>query len=165
MIQREDLQKLIEKESTIYELYDNKRVIKIQLKKDFFILNEALYEKVPEGKSFGWWYLSTLYKTRELALWHKRFDYVFRTERLDLPDWELVSSNPELRYFAEFYSFDPDSDTMFKYILDKNIEKNTLIITCQEWGEDAVDIIWEEDFTEENYTLACQELENYYVRY
>lgn len=90
----------------------------------------------------------------ETAQWHYEMD-CSRVETLELPTWKEINEFENTKMFCEFYANDVDYD-FCKYILDRDLKNDNLIIIRYGFEDNAGDVIWEEKYTKENYILACR---------
>jgi hypothetical protein len=100
MITKERLEELIEQGATIYELYMNNNIIEIQLKNDWYVMRDGLYEAKLGKHPFRSWWISNLYETKEDADFVREFGCIERTERLELPTWEEFWNSGQTIWFT-----------------------------------------------------------------
>ena len=158
MISKERLEELIEQGATIYELYMNKNILEIQLKTDWFVMQDGLYERKLSKHPFRSWQIGNLYETKEDAEFVREFGCIERTERLELPTWEEGK--------AEHCKFNTPNGSSYllttRIMTGYSIEKeNPYIIRIQKLGECESFIDFE--YTKENYTLACRKAKELFL--
>ena len=145
MISKERLEELIEQGATIYELYMNKNIIEIQLKNDWFVMRDGLYEAKLGKHPFRSWWISNLYETKEDAEFVREFGCIERTERLELPTWEEFK-NKKTKHVCFM-----GKDTFCFFELYEDKQKNRLILLDHDCDYE----YFNEELTKENYTTAC----------
>ena len=145
MITKERLEELIEQGATIYELYMNKNIIEIQLKNDWFVMRDGLYEAKLGKHPFRSWWISNLYETKEDAEFVREFGCIERTERLELPTWEEFK-NKKTKHVCFM-----GKDTFCFFELYEDKQKNRLILLDHDCDYE----YFNEELTKENYTTAC----------
>ena len=145
MISKERLEELIEQGATIYELYMNKNIIEIQLKNDWFVMRDGLYEAKLGKHPFRSWWISNLYETKEDAEFVREFGCIERTERLELPTWEEFK-NKKTKHVCFM-----GKDTFCFFELYEDKQKNRLILIDHDCDYE----YFNEELTKENYTTAC----------
>ena len=160
MIIKERLEELIEQGATIYstdtKMYGLVKWLELENK-----LERLEFNKDGEVKLFiidnGWWHwfnLKDLYEDLEDVKWHKEFGCIERTERLELPTWEEISSDLK-DVPAGTYVIKEFDDVSLEYI-----KYNEAFIGIYkgdyEWKE------WEA--TKENYTLACRKAKELFLK-
>lgn len=140
MITKERLEELIEKGATVYELFMDKEILKVELNKNYYIMLDKTYEnklgKLPQRPHW----LSDLFETKEDAEWFAEFSCIERTERLVLPTWEEIQ---------KYERFDFKDKYNHSYTLHYISGFKTLAISG--WATE-----YYAPATKENYTLACR---------
>ena len=147
MIKKKRLKELIEQSATIYELYMNKNILEIQLKNDWFVIDDGLYERKLSKHSFRSWWISNLYETKEDAEFVKEFGCIERTERLELPTWE------EFLKLENIHSFKSKNNQIVVLFRDGN----TIYLEDENWN------ILRKSLTKENYTEACRKAKELFL--
>ena len=160
MIKKERLEELIKQGATIYE-YVNGHIWELELKTDWYVMNNCLREVKLGKHPHRLWAISDLFETKEEAEWHKEFDCVERTERLVLPTWE------------ELFDFDKATRFLDCYTQEFAITKQRSVIGVILFGVDFTNKIIEvsigsdklfvEELTKENYTLACRKCKKLFL--
>ena len=156
MISKERLEELIEQGATIY----SNEYGEIQLKKENDLSlyengqnNYILYALEPNKKYHNEIFDEDLFETEEEAKWFAEFGCIERTERLELPTWEEISSDLK-DVPAGTYVIKEFDDVSLEYI-----KYNEVFIGIYkgdyEWKE------WEA--TKENYTLACRKAKELFL--
>lgn len=140
MITKERLEELIEQGATVYELFMDKEILKVELNKNYYIMLDKTYEnklgKLPQRPHW----LSDLFETKEDAKWFVEFGCIERTERLELPTWEEIQ---------KYKRFDFKDKYNHSYTLHYISGFKTLAISG--WSTE-----YYAPATKENYTLACR---------
>ena len=98
MISKERLEELIEKEATIWAVYDEDRMERIKLVVRMMGVSVEEYNKIHNCEPMLYSQfcgivrdicpISWLFETEEEAVFYKEFGCIERTERLELPTWE-----------------------------------------------------------------------------
>lgn len=99
--------------------------------------------------------LSDFYATREEAEWEQEFGSIIRTERLELPTWEEVSSDLQ-DVPAGNYVIKEFDDVSLEYIKYRN--GNYAVIGVYKY-DDRLEL----EATKENYTLACRKAKELFL--
>ena len=146
MITKQRLEELIEQGATIYELYMNKNILEIQLKNDWFVMADGLYERKLSKHPFRSWWISNLYETKEDAEFVREFGCITRTERLELPTWE------EWKQDDEFCFLDKDG-----FNWDMYVDGDNEILMCNGYRH------FNFENNKENYTLACRKAKELFL--
>ena len=151
MISKERLEELIEQGATIY----SNEYGEIQLKKENDLSlyengqnNYILYTLEPNKKYHNEIFDEDLFETEEEAKWFAEFGCIERTERLELPTWEMFDE----KKFVWFV--DKSQNQCCLYYLNV---ANKIFINVS--GE----VIEIGDFTKENYTLACRKAKELFL--
>ena len=143
MITKERLGELIEKGVTIYINkygYIGQCLLNDRMSCDNSIL--CLDDKDDGEIEF----LINLFETKEDAEWHREFDCIERTERLVLPNWEEFNSKYcEVKFYAYKHQYTLFNSAVKIRIINEN------------------EVIFEEDFSKENYTLACRKAKELFL--
>lgn len=147
MISKERLEELIEQGSTIYELYMNKNILEIQLKNDWFVIDDGLYERKLSKHPFRSWWISNLYETKEDAEFVREFGCIERTERLELPTWEEFIEKEEVIFYSKSNQKTFISIIGTKYLVVERLFERYFT------GE----------LTKENYTIACRKAKELFL--
>lgn len=151
MISKERLEELIEQCATIY----SNEYGEIQLKKENELIlyengqnNYILYALEPNKKYHNEIFDEDLFETEEEAKWFAEFDCIERTEKLELPTWEMFDE----KKFVWFV--DKSQNQCCLYYLNV---ANKIFINVS--GE----VIEIGDFTKENYTIACRKAKELFL--
>ena len=147
MISKERLEELIEQGATIYFVYNGNVDLKEGIYKDDFILNKTYVSIYWTTRSHQVKY-ENLFETEEEAKWFAEFGCVERTEKLELPTWEMFDE----KKFVWFV--DKSQNQCCLYYLNV---ANKIFINVS--GE----VIEIGDFTKENYTLACRKCKELFL--
>ena len=151
MITRERLEELIKQGATIYSTHWKEEVDLSQkcevVKKSFYDGKKRLVLIVHEDEKHSPHYmLENLTEDVEGAKWEEEFGCIERTERLELPTWEKFNS----KYCeVKFYTY------KHQYTLFNSAVKIRII------NENKV--MFEEDFSKDNYTLACRKVKELFL--
>lgn len=140
MIEKERLEELIEQGATVYELYMNKNILEIQLKTDWFVMQDGLYERKLSKHPFRSWQIGNLYETKEDAEFVREFGCIERTENLKLLPYEEICDGCGY----DFVFSTPNHCRVTMFIGENEIFMYKGISSCWSW-----------ELTKENYTLAC----------
>ena len=159
MISKERLEELIEQGATIYELYMNKNIIEIQLKNDWFVMRDGLYEAKLGKHPFRSWWISNLYETKEDAEFVREFGCIERTERLELPTWEeLFKEDRVLDCYTQEFGIVKNRSFIGVVLLGVDFTNEIVEVSI---GSDQ---IFCELLTKENYTLACRKAKELFLK-
>lgn len=168
-ISKARLEELIEKEATIWAVYDEDRMERIKLVVKMMGVSVEEYNKIHNCEPMLYSQfcgifrdicpISWLFETEEEAVFYKEFSCIERPIKLDLPNWEEINK-----------------DNNFYYIRNYNINKNfsffieiynfTKTITLR-WNngctttDDCFYRVWE--LTKENYTIACRKAKELFL--
>lgn len=139
-ISKERLEELIEKNATVYELFMNKEVLKVELNNSYYIMLDKVYENKLGKLPLRPRWLSDLFETKEDAEWTMRFKRIPRTDYLDLPTWEEFIEKEEVGFYQKYGRY-----TSIKILGTKYIAVET-----------SFERYYTGELTKENYTLACE---------
>lgn len=180
MISREELEELIEKKGTIYYIENNlfnkdiKTIVKLEFCgigrtyrciEDGFIsgkydLCEIVGYDEPEEDFIA--HIENVYKTYEEAEFTLKYKETSIIEKLSLPTFEEIGDEfYRKRFFVEDKEYQ-SGVVEYMLVVPKCEDKHGIMVEFREipliFGEhdDAYDIIFEEDRTEENYLKACE---------
>ena len=154
MIEKQRLEELIEQGATIYELYMNKNILEIQLKTDWFVMQDGLYERKLSKHPFRSWQIGNLYETKEDAEFVREFGCIERTERLELPSWEEVQKNSHTIWFT--------SPSLKSYRIYFYCDKIELEEQDEEYLEVFSNLIACK-LTKENYKFVCKKCKELFL--
>lgn len=158
MISKERLEELIEQSATIYELYMNKNILEIQLKNNWFVIDDGLYERKLSKHSFRSWWISNLYETKEDAEFVKEFGCIERTERLELPTWEeLFKQDRLLDCYTQEFCIVKNRSFIGVVLLGVDFTNEIVEVSI---GSDKLFV---EELTKENYTIACRKCKELFL--
>ena len=165
MITKERLEELIEQGATVYELFMDKEILKVELNKNYYIMLDKTYEnklgKLPQRPHW----LSDLFETKEDAEWFAEFGCIERTERLELPTYEEFL---ELNRHDICFSFLTKYNERYCILIGNDIYMhNDMLKPKDEWtivihNEDD-EYIFEKPLTKENFTLACRKAKELFL--
>lgn len=175
MISKERLEELIEQSATIYELYMNKNILEIQLKNDWFVIDDGLYERKLSKHPFRSWWISNLYETKEDAEFVREFGCITRTERLELPTWQQIENiieqkkkfglNHSDRVLARIIT----NDSIYYFKLCKDLDLFTFELKQTYIGEDLCEQLTSRfpvglgKATKSNYEKACRKCKELFL--
>ena len=151
MISKGRLEELIEQGATIYcpyfLYYDG-----IKLDKNTDRITDKgilIYRQIYKYEStHDFFKFDNLFETKEEEEWHRQFGCITRTEKLELPTWEMFDE----KKFVWFV--DKSQNQCCLYYLNV---ANKIFINVS--GE----VIEIGDFTKENYTLACRKAKELFL--
>lgn len=175
MISKERLEELIEQGATIYELYMNKNILEIQLKNDWYVIDDGLYERKLSKHPFRSWWISNLYETKEDAEFIREFGCIEKPQYLKFPNWKQVESFME--YMRKFGLNHSDrvlsriitSDSIYYFKLCKDLDLFTFELKQTYIGEDLCEQLTSRfpvglgKATKENYTIACRKVKELFL--
>ena len=166
MISKERLEELIEQGATIYApdtMWQS--VGEIKLNKNMKIKDGRLDGKLGDLGLKGamcscFIPLEDLVETKEEADWVVEFGDIVKTDKLDLEMWEKLK---DCIYDNVFVVFDGELGEYVEYfmLVDKDIK--ILFRTLEHNMSTGYDIIFQEERTKENYTLACRKAKELFL--
>ena len=157
-ISKERLEELIEKEETIWAVYDTDRIEKIKLVVRMFGISVEEYNKLHDCEPMLYSQfcgifkdicpISWLFETKEEAEEYAEFGNVTRTEKLDLPTWNEFSKwDKSVKFFSNGTKY-----SMYVFVKNKNTNNCRIMIYADNGEQDW--IVFEQPLTKENYDNA-----------
>lgn len=175
MITKERLEELIEQGATIYELYMNKNIIEIQLKNDWYVMRDGLYEAKLGKHAFRSWWISNLYETKEDAEFVKEFGCIEKINYLQLPTYQQIENlieqkkkfglNHSDRVLARIIT----NDSIYYFKLCKDLDVFTFQLKQNYIGDDLCEQIRDKfpivlgKATKDNYIKACRKAKELFL--
>lgn len=153
MITKERLEELIKQGTTIYELYMNKNILEIQLKNDWYVMGDGLYERKLSKHPFRCWQIGNLYETKEDAEFVREFGCIERTERLEFPIYEDIKEGQPYRF--NFTSNGKHYNFFTSVLLIELLEVNE--------NENLTEQLICKTSNKENYILACRKAKELFL--
>lgn len=150
MISKERLEELIKQGATIYTTYGG-YISEINLHNKYdYVTDNYLFEADMVAGEVGYrkYPFNMLFETEEDAKWFAEFGCVERTEKLELPTWEMFDEEKSVWFV------DKSQNQCCLYYL--NVANKIFIIVSGE-------VIEIGDFTKENYTIACRKAKEVFL--
>ena len=144
----EILKEKIKNKETIY-VVDGGGTWEIPLTEGVVVGQELYVKFCKHSRCFK---LSNVFDSLEEAEEHIKFGNITREDSLKLPTWKEINRSP--KQSVEFYVL--ERGEFINYAMARNLKEKTIVITMYSWGEFAGDVIFEEPFNQENYTIARQ---------